>query len=156
MVQVKTNVVLTVCGNNWKNYWQRSEYLETLSWVARTNLQSIWCDLKNTGPTVKLRLWFVFKKLLRSIKVHILQLFCMYLMCILYLTLILCENGFNSCWPQSDFIAMNRLSAAIEVTASVLLFRMEAIWPNWHQRDLMKALTFVPFSNNYADSLVWL
>lgn len=39
-----------------------------------------------------------------------------------------CENAVHACWPQSDFMAMNRLSAAIEGMTSVLLLRMEAIW----------------------------
>lgn len=64
-------------------------------------------------------------------------------------------NALHSSWPQSDFMARKRLSAATEGMTSVpsfLEWRSFGFihWTHWHHRDLMRALTFVPLSNNYA------
>lgn len=65
-----------------------------------------------------------------------------------------CGNALHACWPRSDFMAMNRLSAAMEGMTSMPSYGKEAFgfmhWTHWHQRDLMRALTFVSFSNYYA------
>ncbi len=67
------------------------------------------------------------------------------------------EKALHACRPRSDITAMNRLSAAIEGVTSVPSYlRLRPFgfihWTHWHQRDLMRALTFVPSSNNYAVS----
>lgn len=62
----------------------------------------------------------MLKKLLRSITEGVLYtVYFFHVICIFYLTLTVFEN---------DFMSINRLSAAIEGMASVLLLRMEAIW----------------------------
>lgn len=66
-----------------------------------------------------------------------------------------CGKELHTCWLRSDFMTTNRLSAAVEGMTSVPRYLERRPfgfihWTHWHQRDLMRALTFVPFSNNYA------